>query len=329
MNMRKYGFLIVFIALVWAASPALAKMEKLVLAGPKSTVTHPLAYMVEAGLLKEWADEVELVVWDNPDQLRALVAGGQADFSAVPSYVAANFYNRGVPLRLLNISVWGVLWIVSADPGIKSLADLKGEEILLTYRGDLPDLVLTSLATGQGLDPARDFKRRYLPNFPAAAQEVIGGRAKHAMLAEPMASAALLKSAMLQGKAPGLYRAIDIQQEWGRVHHTKPRIAEAGICALPRITGHPEVIEAFQDAYRTAIEWCRTNPKRAAQIVTKQIPGLKPGPVASALKNARLQFVTARAAKPELVQFYKILMGLNPAKIGGRLPDDGFYWKTP
>jgi NitT/TauT family transport system substrate-binding protein len=51
--------------------------------------------------------------------------------------------------------------------------------------------------------------------------------------------------------------------------------------------------------------------------------------VASALKNAHLQFVPARDAKPELVQFYTILKELNPAKIGGRLPDDGFYWKAP
>lgn len=324
--MRKYVFLIVLIILVGAGSPASAKIEKLVLAGPKSTVTHPMAYMVEAGLLKEWADEVKLVVWDNPDQLRALVAGGQADFSAVPSHVAANFYNRGVPLRLLNVSVWGVFWIVSSDPGVKSLADLKGEELLLTYRGDLPDLVLTSLATGQGLDPARDFKLRYLPNFPAAAKQLIGGKSKHAMLAEPMASAALLRSAKMKGKAPKLYRAIDIQKEWGRVHHSKPRMAEAGICAMPRITGHPEVVEAFQKAYRTATEWCRANPKKAAQIVTRKIPGLKPGPVASALKNANLKFVLARDAKLELVQFYEILMGLNPAKIGGKLPNDGFYW---
>ncbi|WP_319523060.1 PhnD/SsuA/transferrin family substrate-binding protein [uncultured Desulfosarcina sp.] len=327
--MRKYGFLIVLIALIFAASPAPAKMEKLVLAGPKSTVTHPMAYMVEAGLLDGWADEVELRVWDNPDQLRALIAGGQADFSAVPSHVAANFYNRGVPLRLLNISVWGVLWIVSSDPDVRSLSDLKGEEILLTYRGDLPDLVLTSLATGQGLDPVRDFKLRYLPNFPAAAQQVLGGRARHAILAEPMASAALLKSANLNGKAPKLYRAIDIQKEWGRVHHTKPRMAEAGICALPRISGQPEVVAAFQEAYRTAIDWCRTHPQEAARIVARRISGLKPGPVASALKNARLEFVPAREAKPELVQFYTILMSLNSAKIGGRLPDDGFYGKTP
>jgi len=329
MKIRKSGVLIVLVALVCTAGPALAKMEKLVLAGPKSTVTHPMAYMVEAGLLEEWADEVELRVWDNPDQLRALIAGGQADFSAVPSHVAANFYNRGVPLRLLNISVWGVLWIVSSDPGVKSLADLKGEEILLTYRGDLPDLVLTSLATGQGLDPARDFKLRYLPNFPAAAKQLISSRAKHAMLAEPIASAALLRSAKMKGKAPKLYRAIDIQEEWGRVHHVKPRMAEAGICAMPRIAGNPEVVTAFQQAYRTATEWCRKNPKKAAQIVTRKIPGLKPGPVASALKNARLQFVAAQNAKPELVQFYEIVMGLNPAKIGGKLPDDGFYWKAP
>jgi NitT/TauT family transport system substrate-binding protein len=282
--------------------------------------------MVATGLLDAVADKIELRVWDNPDQLRALIAGGQVDFSAVPSHVAANLYNKGVPLRLLNISVWGVLWIVSSDPGVKTLADLKDEELLLTYRKELPDLVLTSLATRQGLDPVRDFKLRYLPNFPAAAQEVISGRAKHAMLAEPIASAALLRSARMKGKAPLLHRAVDIQEEWGRVHQTEPRMAEAGICAMPRIVGHPEVVKAFQRAYGTAIEWCRAHPEKAARIVNRYIPGIKPGPVASALKNTRLRFVTARDARPELVQFYTILMSLDPAKIGGKLPDDDFYW---
>lgn len=323
----KIGLIFVFISMACMSGSAWAKMEKLVLAGPKSCATHPMAHMIEAGLLDQVAEEVQLVIWDNPDQLRALIAGGQADFSAVPSHVATNFYNKGVPLRLLNISVWGILWIVSTDPDVEKLADLKGEELLLTYRKELPDLVLTALAKKQGLDPARDFKLRYLPNFPAVAGQLISGQADNGMLAEPMASMALLRSAKMKGTAPKLFRAVDLQEEWGRVYDTRPRIAAAGICAMPRIAKNPEVVRAFEEAYRKSAEWCKKNPEKAAGIVTKYIPGLKPGPVASALKNARLNVVTAMDAKPELIQFYSVLKSLNPAKIGGRLPDDGFYWK--
>jgi NitT/TauT family transport system substrate-binding protein len=245
----------------------------------------------------------------------------------VPSHVAANFYNKGVPLRLLNVSVWGILWVVSTDPGVKTLADLKGEEVLLTYRKDMPDLVFSHLATARGLDPATDFKLRYLPNFPAVSQELLGGRAKHAMLAEPIATMALAKAARMNGGARRLYRAVDLQAEWGRVHGSAPQIPTAGICAMPAVARHPEVVAAFQQAYAAAIDWCKVHPKKAAGVVTRHISGLKPGPVAAALKNARLTFVPAQEAKPEVIAFYSVLKTLNPAKIGGQLPDDGFYWQ--
>ncbi len=324
--MKKIYLIVAFLLMFSVPVLAQSKMEKLVLAGPKSSVTHPMAYIIEAGLIKDVAKEVKLIIWDNPDQLRSLVAGGQAHFSAVPSYVAANFYNKGVHVRLLNISAWGILWIVSSDPDVKTIADLKGEEIVLTYRRDMPDLVLSSLALKQGLDPTRDFKLRYLPNFPAVSQEVVSGRAKHALLAEPLVSVSLLKSSRMKGKAPKLYRAVDIQKEWGRVYNTDSKIPQAGICAMPEVAKQPETVKAFQNAYRDAIDWCNKNPKEAGKIVAKYIPGLKPGPVATALKNAGLEFISAHDAKPEIEQFYNVLKSLNPAKIGGKLPDDYFYW---
>lgn len=318
--------LITVLALIFSLQAfARPEMDKLVLAGPKSSVTHPFAYMIEAGLLSDIAGEVELIIWDNPDQLRALMVRGQVHFTAVPSHVASIMYNKGLPVRLLNISNWGILYIVSSNPAIKTISDLKGEEVVLTYRNDMPDVVLCHLARKQGLEPGKDFTLRFVPNFPAAAQELLTGRAKHALLVEPLASMSIAKSSAMKGDSPRLYRAVDLQEEWGKVYHSEPKIAIAGACALAGVLTSPDVIKRFQDAYKKAIVWCKQNPKKAAKIVTKHIPGVKAPSVALGLKNARLEFVTAKDARPQVEQFLRVLKSVNPAKIGGKLPGDDFY----
>lgn len=135
--------------------------ERLVLAGPATAVSFPLLHMVESGALADIAPQVEFVAWNNPDQLRALAMEGQADFMAMPTNVAANLYNRGVPLQMVNVSVWGILWMVSRNPDMKTLTDFKGEEIAVPFRGDMPDIVFGFLAEKSGLDPRRDFTVRY------------------------------------------------------------------------------------------------------------------------------------------------------------------------
>lgn len=323
-------YLLLILAFAVLPLSAADKIKELVLAGPKSSVTHPMAYIVEKGLLNNVAENVKLVIWNNPDQVRSLIAGKQAHFSAVPSYVAATFYNKGVPVRLLNISAWGILYMVSSDPKVKTLADLKGETISMPYRNDMPDIVLKTILSKQGMNPDKDFKFNYHTSLPSVLQEVMSGKTKHGLLAEPLVSMALMKSKKLAkaGKASKLYRAVSLQKEWGKTFNRDSKIPQAGILATAKVLDRPDVINAFQKAYKEAIEWCNNNPEEAGKIVSKYIPGLKPKPIATALKNANITFVSAVDSRAELEYFYNILKETNPAKIGGKLPDDDFYWKA-
>jgi NitT/TauT family transport system substrate-binding protein len=88
----------------------------------------------------------------------AIDAKRGVDFIAMPSNVAANLYNRGVKLRLINVATWGVLWLVSRDPNLKTLADFKGKEVVMPFRADMPDIVFQTLLAKAGLDAANDFR---------------------------------------------------------------------------------------------------------------------------------------------------------------------------
>ena len=89
------------------------KVNKLILSGPMSSVSHPLIHMIETGALNDVAEKVEFKLWKSPDELRAYTLRGGADFIAIPTNMAANLYNKEVELKLLNVSVWDT-WLVDS-----------------------------------------------------------------------------------------------------------------------------------------------------------------------------------------------------------------------
>lgn len=315
------------------SAPTFAKLPKLVLAGPYAAVSYPLIHMVESGALKDVAEVVEFRPWKDPDQLRALALdrSAPADFVAMPTNVAANLYNRGVRLQLINVSTWGVLWLVSREPGLRTLADLKGKEILMPFRADMPDIVFAALAERQGLDLKRDFRLRYVGTPLDAMQLLITRRADHALLAEPAVSVALRKTKSFPASviAPELYRSVDLQQEWGRVMQRQARIPQAGIVALGKALNDPALIEKFQRAYAASLAWCEGNPDACGQIVARRSGMLTPEGVADSVRVDNAAFVTAADAQPELEFFFGVLHAREPNLVGGKLPDTGFYRGAP
>lgn len=326
--------LAVFLGWVLTGTTVLAaeKLPKLVLSGPFAGVSNPLIHMVETGALNEFAEVVEFKPWNGADQLKVMALGKgpfQADFIAMPTNVAANLYNRGVDLKLMNVSVWGILWMVSRDNDLKTLADFKGQEIAMPFRGDMPDIVFEQLVKAEGLDPRKDFKLRYTPHPLDAMQLLIMRRVDHALLPEPAISMALRKTQSFPVSviAPDLYRSVDLQQEWGRVFQREAKIPEAGMTAMASVLDNPALLKRFNDAYAESMQWCLDNPKAAGEMVAKHIALLTPEAVADSIDVTHFDVVWALAAKPDLTFFFDQLMQNTPDLVGGKLPDAGFYYQ--
>lgn len=323
----KVKYLIISI-LIFCNSVSAQKVEKLTLSGPFAAVSNPLIHMVNTGALSDIAKEVEFVTWKNPDQLRAMTIGNKADFMAMPSNVAANLYNRGVDLKLLNISVWGVLWMVSRDDDKKSLLDYKGEEIAMPFRADMPDIIFKQLAKRQGLDPEKDFKLRYVSNPLDAMQLLIMRRVDHALLAEPAISMALYKTSHLPVSliAPDLYRSVDLQKEWGRLLKREAKIPQAGMVALKSVLGNEIVVQRFNEEYAKSLQWCKDNPVKAGEMVAERIDMLEAEAVTNSIGVTLFDYVSAQDAKEDLNFFYQLLLNDTKAVLNNKLPDNNFYY---
>lgn len=309
------------------APSALPRLPRLVLAGPPASVSNPLVRIAETGMLADVAEKVEFVLWKDPDRLRALALQGGADVLAMPVNVAANLHNRGADIRLLDVSAWGILWIVTRNAKAARLADLRDSELAVPFRGDMPDIVLQLIAEKQGLDLRNTVRLRYVASPLDALQLLLMRRVDSALLAEPAASMALRKSGSfpLSVVAPELHRGIDLQREWGLAFGREPRIPQAGIAVTGSLRDRPEVIARVAHACRKALEDCQAAPADCGREVARRIDMLDADAIADAMATSKMRSQPAADARSELEFLFRQLMQRNPALIGGRLPPDAFY----
>jgi len=303
------------------------KLDKIVIAGPFASVSHPILHMIERGALKDVAKKVEFRLWKNPDELRAMAIKGNIDFLAIPTNTAAILNNKGVDIRLLNVSVWGILGMISRDSNIKTLKDFKGKKIAVPFRADMPDIVFKQLLKREGLDPKKDFDLVYVSSPIDAMQMLILRRIDHSLLAEPAISIALrkTKSFPISIVAPDLYRSVDLQEEWAKVFKTNGDIPEAGIAVMGGMKDK-HVIARFKEEYDKSLSWYKSNPKEAGALVVKTLDMLNADGIADSLAHVRLKSIDAKNAKKELEFFFNILKEEDPKSIGSKLPKDSFYY---
>lgn len=324
------NFIYGFITLLLLTSNTLIageKLDKIVISGPFASVSHPILHMIETNALSDVADKIEFKVWKNPDELRAMAIKGDVDFLALPTNTAAILNNKGVDIKLLNVSVWGILGMISRDNSLKSLKDFKGKKIAVPFRADMPDIVFKQLLKKEGLDPKKDFELVYVASPVDAMQMLIMRRIDHALLAEPAISMALrkTKSFPVSIVAPELYRSVDLQEEWGKIFGTNGDVPEAGVAVMGRMKNE-HVIKRFQEEYAKSLAWYKANQKEAGKLVVKTLDMLNQDGVTDSISHVRFKNISAADAKKDLEFFFNILKEEDPKSIGDKLPKDSFYY---
>lgn len=306
------------------------KLDKIVLSGPMANVTHPLLRIIETGALDDVAKKIEFHLWKNPDELRALSLKHSVDFVAVPTNVAATLYNKGVDIKLLNVSVWSILSLLTRDESLKKIEDFKGKTIAMPFRGDMPDIIFEEIAKAKGLNVKKDFNLQYLSSPLEAMQMLVLRRIDHALLAEPATSIALRKTGSFPLKliAPDLYRSSVLAKEWGEVFKVQSKIPVAGIATVGKIKENDYVIKRFNEELEKATLWYKNNPKQAGKLAEKYIKMLEAKGVADSIEHIQMDVVQASQAKKDLEFFMNLLYVNNPKSIGGKLPDDQFYFSN-
>lgn len=297
-----------------------APAARLALYGPPAGPTITLAQAVGAGALADIAADVSLTVWRNPDELRAGLSSGAIDLSIVPTQAAANLYNRGMGLRLVNVMTRGLLYVVAEQGAIVDLAGLAGKRLAVPFPNDTPDFIVRALLAHHGLQGTVEITPSGSPM--EAAQLLLTGRIDAAVLTEPMATVVGLR-AKEAGKS--MVRAIDIQAEWGGLTGLGPVVPQAGLAATERfLAERGDLVPLLQRALVAATEQVLADPTTAAGHAAAPLE--QPAPMlAQSIPHCNLTATPASELRPALEAMFNLMSESDPAIIGGKLPDDGFY----
>ncbi|MDR1519985.1 MAG: ABC transporter substrate-binding protein [Planctomycetota bacterium] len=309
------GFFALFLLAAIRLSPA-GEMLRLRLGLSRAPSALPVLRLIESGALADMA-EIETDLWTGPEQLLALVQGGEHQLFTLPLTLAARLLAKGVKLRLTNVNTWGGIALLATDPGIGGWTDLRGKTVYAPSPASPPGTLLRHFLGRAGLTPGRDVEI-----VTAAAAETTQllslGRIGLAVLLEPQITAALAGN-------PALRVVADFEDEWRRERGAGadlPSLGFGGLAAF--IDAKPEFVRRFEEEYAAALAWTLAHPAEAGRLAARHL-GLRGDLVEMAVPRLGLRYRTAADAAGEVNAYLRILGVPADPSGGGGMPDEAFY----
>lgn len=256
-----------------------------------------------------------------PDELAGKVIKGEVDVAALPTNLASVIYNKTEgQIQLAAVNTMGVLYILENGNEINSIADLKGKKIHASGKGATPDYVLKYVLKENGIDPEKDVEIDFSMQHADLSAMVAAGDADIAFLPQPHVTAATMKNKDMR-------IALDMTEEWGKISQDKSKLAMGCIVVQKEFAeNNKEALDKFLEEYKASVQWVNSNQADAGALIEKHGILPKAKLAEKAIPKCNIVFVDAKESKYILDGFYKILFDFNPKSVGGKLPDEEFYY---
>ena len=262
------------------------------------------------------------------DLMAARFISGEVKLGILPPNLAAKIFSSGRDIKAAAVIGNGMVSLISSDPAVRSLEDLRGKSVEVAGQGATPDYVFQRILRHHGLVPGVDVGLNYSLAPPEIAQSLIVGRVSIALLPEPFSTMAYL------GK-PDLKSIADIQQEWaasigtGNTPGNYPGYYPMTLLVVDGsfASENPGAVNEIMTRVKNSIEWVTSHPIEAGALVEKHELGLKAAVAAAAIPKSNYVFIPAIEARPSLEALFNLFLENSPASIGGTLPGDKFYLK--
>ena len=263
------------------------------------------------------AGNYEFTVESDATVVRSALLAGDADMAALPTNVAASLYNAtegGVTVLALNTG--GVLYVVSADSTLTSLAGLAGKTLYCPAQN--PAFITEALLKAAEVQNITLDSTTYAA--PDALRDALAaGLVEHAVLPEPMVTVAK-NAAAREGRT--LTVALDLTALWDEYFEAGSLTQGCLVVRTTFLKEHPEAVAEFLREYEASVQFVNENPEDAAEMIVAAGILSSAEVAKTAIPRCHLIFKTGEEMKTAL----SVFLSQMPLKsIGGKLPGDDFY----
>ncbi len=291
------------------------------IAGLKGPTTMGLVNLLDMEQQGSAALDYDLQLYGTADEIVPGLIKGELDMAAIPANLAAALYQKTKGgIQVMAVNTLGVLYVVEKGDTVHSMADLAGRTILSTGKGTTPEYLLRYLLEKNGLDPDKDVKIQYCSEATeVTAQMAAAQKDAIAVLPQPYVTAAGMKD-------PSLRVALDLTAEWDKVSDSQ-LVTGVTVVRTQYAQEHPDVVEAFLQEYAQSVRTANTDLDRTAALCEQQGVVAKAAIAKKALPACNIVCRTGDEMQKDISAYLSVLCAADPAAVGGKLPDEGFYWK--
>lgn len=266
------------------------------------------------------ANEYTFSVGSTPQEIGTKLAQGDVNIAALPTNLAASLYQKtSGKMKLLAVNTLGVLYILENGTAISSVEDLRGKTIYSTGEGANPEYILKYVLEKNGLTPGKDVTIEFIAENTELATRMASGDIKLAMVPEPQVS-----SIMAQNKDVRI--ALGMNDAWEAVAGESSKLMMG--CVAVRadfLETNKAAVDAFLKEYAASIAATADVEKTAALCETYGIIP-KAAIAKKAIPNCEITYVAGTEMKTQIAGYYEVLFNANPTSIGGKLPENDFYY---
>ena len=278
------------------------------IAGLKGPTTMGLVNLLDMERSGKASQHYDLQLYGAADEIVPKLIKGELDMAAIPANLAATLYQKtNGGIQVMAVNTLGVLYVVEKGDSVHSFADLKGRTIL---------------STGKGLDPDKDVKIEYYSEASeVTAQMAASKKDAIAVLPQPYVTAAQLKDSSLRV-------VLDLTKEWNKVCDTQ-LITGVTVVRTAYAEDHPDVVQAFLKDYEKSVNAANTDIDGTAALCEEIGVVAKAAIAKKALPKCNIVYRRGEEMKKDISAYLQVLYDASPAAVGGKLPDDNFYWVKP
>ena len=268
-------------------------------------------------------NQYEFTLASAPDEILASIIKGEYDIAAVPTNVASILYNKTEgKVQMAALNTLGVLYVVTSDGSITSIADLAGRTVYSSGQGAVPEIAFNYILEKNGLTAGTDVTVEYRSEHSELAALMASGEAEIAVLPQPFVTSVLMQN-------DKVHVALDLTEEWDKVTNSENQMTMGCIVVQKAFAEeHPEEMAAFMKEYQASVEYItdEANLEDAAALIEKA-DIIKAAIAQKALPECNIVFIDGQEMQQIASGFLQVLFDSNPAMVGGKLPDEDLYYQ--
>ncbi len=286
--------------------------------GPTTLGLLPLMDKQEKGEAK---GNYEFTMVTAADELLPMVIKGELDIALVPANVAAVLYQKTEgQIAVIDINTLGVLYMVSGDASIKSVADLKGRTIYLTGKGTTPDFVLNYLLKQNGITET-DVNLEYKSEATEVAVLLAENPDTIGLLPQPFVTVACTQNAALSV-------VLDTTAEWEKIQGKNGSSLVTGVTIVRKafLEEKKEAVETFMEEHKESAKEANENVEQTATLAVEAGIIAKEPIAKKAIPYCNITYLDGADMKQALSGYLEVLYNSLPQSVGGTLPEEDFYY---